>query len=672
MHKMARHFPWFRLLASCLLGASMTQAGCGGGAASTQSSPQPTLAAGLYFIAGSVGGGGYTLDGTGAAARFSGPEHIAADGDGNLYVTDDTTVRKVTPQGVVATVAGTPGQGGDGSGLDGIGAAARFYPGRAITADASGNAYVADVTGIRKVTPAGVVTTVNAAVGAAIAIDRAGNLYFTQTHCGVKVACYWTVEKLSPDGTLASLVTSAGQIATFGMLKAIAVDAAGNVYVSESSTPDGNRIRKMTPAGQITDAAGAGTGLSFDGIALDDAGNLYAADAGNDVIYTITQAGAAVVLAGSPGVQGSDDGTGPAARFNLPHDIVADAAGNLYVADTGNHTVRRIEPDGTVTTLAGTGMGRIYGSADGIGAAAQFTNPQGVAADAQGNLYVADTAMHTIRRVTPAGAVTTWAGSAGMQGDADGVGAAARFNLPTDVAVDASGNLYVTDAGNRTIRKVTPQGMVSTLAGSPGLRGTVDGTGAAARFTHPQGITIDPAGNLYVTDSEDTTIRRITPQGVVTTFAGSLKFSGSADGIGAAAQLSSPHGITIDQSGNLYVADTGNGSIRKITPAALVTTLPGTAGRFYGANGIAADLAGNLYVTNVLENRYPALPVNVSTISRIAPDGTMATIAGKANQQRIELGDLPGSLELPFGIARVGAGTFALTSGSSVLKLVIQ
>ncbi len=218
------------------------------------------------------------------------------------------------------------------------------------------------------------------------------------------------------------------------------------------------------------------------------------------------------------GASGSVDGTGSLARFNLPNALATDGAGNVYVADTFNHTIRKSTPAGVVSTLAGTAG--LTGSADGTGAAARFNLPIGVATDSAGNVYVGDSFNNVIRKITPAGVVSTLAGTAGASGSADGTGAAARFNLPRGVATDGAGNVYVADHSNHTIRKVTPAGVVSTLAGTAGLIGNTDATGAAASFNLPDGVATDGAGNVYVADSGNHTIRKITAVGGVTTVVG--------------------------------------------------------------------------------------------------------------------------------------------------------
>jgi len=248
----------------------------------------------------------------------------------------------------------------------------------------------------------------------------------------------------------------------------------------------------------------------------------------------------------------------------------------VYVADTFNHTIRKVTPGGVVTTLAG--LAGSSGSADGTGSAARFYNPYGVAVDSAGNVYVADTDNCTIRKVTPGGVVTTLAGLAGNRGSADGTGSAARFYNPFGVAVDSAGTVYVADSRNHTIRKVTPGGMVTTLAGLATSPGSADGTGSAARFYGPMGVAVDSAGNVYVADSSNYTIRKVTPGGVVTTLAGLAGNRGSADGTGSDARFYCPWGVAVDSAGNVYVADSLNHTIRKVTPSGVVTTLAGAAG----------------------------------------------------------------------------------------------
>jgi hypothetical protein len=313
-------------------------------------------------------------------------------------------------------------------------------------------------------------------------------------------------------------------------------------------------------------------------------------------------------LAGVAGSSGSSDGTGSTARFNFPYSIAIDTAGNVYVADTYNQTIRKITNAGVVTTLAGSAGNA--GSTNGTGSAARFNLPEGIAVDTAGNVFVADTFNHTIRKVTSAGIVTTFAGSAGSFGSTDGTGSAARFRFPYDIAVDTAGNVFVADTDNHTIRKITSAGVVTTLAGTAGSSGSTDGTGSAARFNFPSGVSLDTAGNIYVADQVNNTIRKVTSVGVVTTLAGTAGSSGSADGTGSAARFNFPWDIAVDTAGNLFVTDQSNNTIRKITSAGVVTTIAGSAGnsgsangtgsaaRFDSPSGIAVSTAGNVFVAD--------------------------------------------------------------------------
>jgi sugar lactone lactonase YvrE len=296
------------------------------------------------------------------------------------------------------------------------------------------------------------------------------------------------------------------------------------------------------------------------------------------------------------------DGTGDVVRFSQPLGVAIDSSGIVYVADYGNQRIRKIAADGTVTTFAGS----TQGFADGLGTAAKFNNARKVAVDSAGTVYVADN--NRIRKITPSGLVTTLAGS-GANGWSDGTGTAAQFNGSSDgIAVDSTGTVYISDSGGKSIRKVTPSGVVTTFAGS-GTSGSgyVDGTGTAARFNGADGIAVDSSGTLYVADSSNDRIRKITPSGVVTTLAGSTR--GFSDGTGTAAQFYLPVGIAVDSTGTLYVTDYFNKRIRKITPSGVVTTLAGSAtsgyadgtgaaAQFSNPFGITVDAMGTIYVTD--------------------------------------------------------------------------
>jgi Ice-binding-like/Putative Ig domain/Dockerin type I domain/NHL repeat len=617
-------------------------------------------------FAGPVGGRG-SIDGTGSVARFSYPRGVATDSAGNVYVADsaNAAIRKITPAGAVTTLAGLAGVRGS---ADGTGSAARFTGPNGVATDSVGNVYVADYDLIRKITPAGVTTTLaggtlgggdgtGSAAGfydpEGMATDSAGNVYVASGYSH-------TVRKVTPAGVVTTLAGSGspgsadgtGTAATFNRPAGVATDSGGNVYVADSLN---YTIRKITPAGVVTTLAGSanvagsadGTGSAAhfylpSGVATDSGGNIYVADTYNDTIRKITPAGVVTTLAGLGGSGyggsiGSADGTGSAARFFNPIGVATDSSGNVYVADTENHTIRKVTPAGVVTTLAGlAGVDdlNLYdsksgGSADGTGSAARFFDPEGVATDSGGNVYVADSGNNTIRKITPAGVVTTLAGLPLLAGSADGIGSFAHFAYPVGVATDSGGNVYVADFWNSTIRKITPAGVVTTLAGSAGLIGSTDGTGSAARFNSPMGVATDSGGNVYVADFWNSTIRKITPAGVVTTLAGSAGLIGSTDGTGSAARFQYPIGMATDNGGNVYVADYNNDTIRKITPAGVVTTLAGLGGvgsvdgtgsfaSFNQPRGVATDSGGNVYVADTGND----------TIRKITPAGVVTTLAG--------------------------------------------
>jgi hypothetical protein len=351
-------------------------------------------------------------------------------------------------------------------------------------------------------------------------------------------------------------------------------------------------------------------------------------------------------FAGMPGVVGSSNATGSAASFSRPHGVALDVSGNLYVADTQNHTIRKITPDGVVTTLAGT-AGK-HGTVDGTNSVARFYAPRGLAIDGTGNIYVGDFQSSTIRKVAPVGTdwvVTTVAGIAGTTGTNDGPGTSAQFAQPLDLAADSSGIIYVADTSNLTIRKITPDGTgwaVTTLAGNPGHQGIIDGTGGAAQFSGPQGITADHNGNVFVADGPS--IRKVTSAGGVTTLAGCpaggcTNAIGSADGSGTEARFGLAGGVAVDGTGSLYICDFGNKTIRKMTPTGsdwLVTTLAGSVGqtgatdgvgseaRFSGPAGVAVGSTGILYVSDFVDDR-----IAKGTVAPTAETLQFATDAGR-------------------------------------------
>ena len=611
----------------------------------------------MALFAGNLGGIG-NADGPRADASFWRPAGIAADGTGNVYVADsgNNTVRRIDTDGMVSTLAGKPGTIGS---EDGVGSEARFDVPTGIATDSSGNVYVADLwqNTIRKITPAAVVSTL------------AGTAFVGGSADGV------------------------GAEASFRVPRGLATDRDGNVYVADSLN---HTIRRITPEGRVSTLAGApGVAGSADGagadarfnwpggVATDGLGRVYVTDRLNFTLRQIGADGTVTTLAGAVGISGSADGIGTEARFFQSEGIAADGFGNLFVADTGNSIIRKVSSSGVVSTLAGA---RSPGYADGIGAEARFSSPAGIAVDSLGNAYVADTDSSTIRKISPDGQVSTYAGSVSLSGAVDAVGKDARFLNPVGVAADSVGNVYVADYRNSTIRRITPSASVSTLAGRAGEPGQVDGNGATARFAEPSGVATDRADNIYVIDSIHNVVRRISPAGRVSTLAGTGEL-GSADGDAAAASFrfcppgylshGSPTvdcrsaGIAVDAGGNIYLADTYNHTIRKISPSGAVSTVAGLAGssgsadgvgteaRFNQPRGIAVDAAGNIYVADTGETvgLFIAPGARNSTIRKIDPTGRVSTLAGQSGVTgSVDGVGAEARFSAPRGIAVDGAG----------------
>ncbi len=320
-------------------------------------------------------------------------------------------------------------------------------------------------------------------------------------------------------------------------------------------------VTTFAGSGAMGSVNGKGTGASFANmmaVTADDSGNLYVADSHNNLIRKITADGIVITLAGS-GLEGSVDGKADSATFFNPGGVAVDKKGNVYVADTHNSLIRKISADGFVSTFAGH---RIYKSIPGTDSTIRFDNPSGIAVDTEGNLYVSDWANDLIRKISPTGVITNLAGN-GDRGSKDGVGASASFYLPGGLTTDSAGNIFVADTYNNMIRKISPQGVVTTLAGNT-HPGSANGKGTAASFAHPAGVAIDAEGNLFVADAGNNKIRKVSPDGMVTTLAGN-GIRGATNGQDTTVSFNKPMGIATDKSGNIYVADYQNNLIRKIS-----------------------------------------------------------------------------------------------------------
>jgi sugar lactone lactonase YvrE len=615
---------------------------------------------GIELLAGWQGGRGQ-VDGLGVTARFDHPEGLTLDTAGNLYVadSDNTVIRKITPNGMVSTLAGSAGQSGY---VDGQGAAARFSGISGVSSDTAGNVYVADGSAIRKITPAGRVTTLagsgdnrgyvngngkvarfNSTNG--LCSDGAGNLYTADSQ---------TVRKISPNGEVNTVAGKAneqgfnggaGSDARFYSPRVQACDANGNVYLNDA-TPGAwpgefkSFVRKIDAQGAVTTLNEIGTkilqingmdpyiyNLGSTTMAIGSNGNLYIASALWTGIYTASTTGAVTRLIGRK----NSYENGKKAGVFSPMGIAVAANGTIYVTDREDSIIRTITPAGMVATFAGSPI-RFVGELSNM--PATFEGAEAIATDKQGNTYVTDAEHHIVRKITPNGVTTTLAGQARQTGYADG--ASALFNIPRGITTDGASNVYVADTANHVIRKITPAGIVSTLAGRAGSAGSADGTGDAARFNIPVGLANDTAGNLYVAESGGT-IRKITPAGVVSTRATLSDIQASS--------------LASDASGNLYAAR--RHVIIKLTTDGQLIGLAGTVDNvgskdgpasealFNDIHSITLDPAGNLYVS---EN-------SNHTIRKLSPAGMVTTFAGKSGVKGVKLGSLPGGLSGPGGIA---------------------
>jgi sugar lactone lactonase YvrE len=592
-----------------------------------------TAATRISSFAGPANGGGY-LDGSGTAVKFSAPRGVAVCPSGDIFVADtgNHVIRRTTPEGLTTTLAGKAGDPGSADGTAG----ARFNLPRGIAADSACNLYVTDSGShlIRRISSGGAVTTIAGAAGQAggadgraearfnrpgdLIIDSTGVLFVADTgnHTIRRIAADGEVTTFAGVRGVSGILNGTGTGASFNSPTSIAMDAAGIIYIGDSLN---RRIRRITAGAVVDDLLPSGVQVgSVIDVAVGPDGRVYWTDGERGVVQRFNTA--VETVAGTSFTRGHADGAGAAARFNEPASIAAAPDGSFVIAEAGNHVLRRMRAD-VVSTVVGSAP--LPGTDDGIGAQARFVYPGGVAFDRAGNLYVGE--QNRVRRIAPDGTTTTITGRSGESGVIDGPRESARLESTQYIAADDQGNIYTSEFWRHVVRKISPDGSVSTFVGRLDQPGTTDGDSSVARIKNPRGLAVDTAGNLYVGDAGNGAIRKVTPAGVVSTLASSA---------GAIMNL------TIDDQGNLYYGDEPS-RVRRVTPAGEVTTIF-TLPQTVGEPRIARQSDGTVYVVDV--NRH--------SIRRFTPAGQYDLYAGRDESP----GNQDGSLEdgrffLPRGMA---------------------
>ncbi len=589
-----------------------------------------------------------STDGNATDARFSSPCGLAIDAANNLYVADagNATIRRIAQDGTVSTLAGQAGQTGT---ANATGNAARFGQPFKLAFGPDGDLYVTDASNhrIRRVTPGGVVTSY--AGGSSPTVEP-------------------------------SYVDGAPDAARFSLPRGLAFAANGDLYVTDYGN---SRIRRIVRSGTAASAVEtfAGNGQTSEPQAsIDDVGTaagirnptalallnggLYTADAGGLLRRIDLTSKVVTTFSGSrTNLPGFADGSGPTVRMQQCEGLTAAADGSLF-AVTHPGAVRRITPAGVVTTIMSNPGVDALGtrtSDDGVTRAGElFQSPSAIAIDGAGSAFVTDDSLRTLRRITPSGQVSLVAGLAGSyHGGIDGVGSEAQFTNLNAIAIDGAGNGYVGD--RFSVRKITVDGRVTTLAGAYDQFGAVDARGAAARFQVITGIAVDGAGNVFVADGANAAIRRIDPSGNVTTHAGSLTHPGYTDGAPASARFTNPTGLAFGPGGVLYVADTGNCAIRKIASDGNVSTLYRGSCSTFSPYFIAVATDTTVFFTDLVTN----------SVGKVLPQGSVETLIPKATDGQTHLGS-NASIFQPTGIAIAGPKELLVTTRYLlVLKAVL-
>jgi uncharacterized protein (TIGR03437 family) len=629
------------------------------------------------------GDGGLAVN---ASLQF--PQGVAVGPDGTVYIADtgNDRIRQVTPAGLITTYAGNGSETFSGDG--GMATAASLFAPNSVAVDSAGNLYIADTrhSCIRKVATTGIITTVagNGVAGYAgdnvaatstslnepygIAVDSAGNLFIADTFNN-------RIRKVAVNGTIATLAGTgvpgyadgAAASAQFSFPKQLVLDSKGNVFVAD---PGNNLIRKITGATTSTVAGNFLRAFSGDGgaalsaslgnpssVAMDAAGDIFIADTQNGRIRMVNAINGSIqTVAGNGGFRNSPNGAlAPDAFLNNPQDVKIGPNDLLYIVDSQNERILRVNADNTTTTVAGNHQ---YGFSGDGGAATSATlyDPRQMAFDSAGNFYIADSQNLRIRKVSAAGVITTFAGNgnAGYSGDG-GVAASAALNYPTGVACDSAGNVYIADQLNNVVRKVAPNGAISTFAGTGTAGYNGDGIPAIqAALSEPERLFVDSNNRLYIADIYNHRVRMVTSDGIIHTVAGTGVAGYAGDGgLATQAELNSPAGVAVDSQGNVYIADTGNGAVRMVNTSGVISTVAGAGQEgFSGDGGFATQATlngprsmvpdnGALHIADTNNNRIRKVFQSSSSISSQATPNALTfsalSGAGPAAAQTVAL-----------------------------------
>ena len=681
------------------------------------------LAADVNYTITTVAGSSSAGDtGPATSALLLQAEQLAFDVQGNLFIADaaDHRIRRVSTAGIITTVAGTGAKGFSGDGAQAT--AAQLDSPYGIAFDSLGVLYIADLGNrrVRRVRADGIIETVAGGGTSAptdgatatqvrldsprnVAVDSTGTIYISDfganrlyrvnssgkigVHAGGGAAgapsdgvLATSIELLSPAGLAVGAgnrvyVAASGskrvfridsgvayQLNAIGLTAptGVAVDGAGTVYIAD----------RLHGATIMVLANGASTEIALAGRSVALNGNgVYLSD--SQVVRRITTTGVISIVAGTTGTFTGDGGAVQLSRLSLPSGACADSIGALYIADTGNHRIRKVALNGTITTLAGTGEAG-YSGDGGPAASAKLSSPGGVAIDRQGNLYIADTGNHVIRRVTPEGSIATLAGTgaAGYGGD-NVLASRSAFSSPGGVTVDSNGNLYIADTANHRVRKMFVNGVTVTLAGTgvAGFSGD-DGLATAAQLNAPLSTALDDTGNLYIADTGNNVVRRIAADGKITTLVRTQS-----------AAWNSPQGVAVSR-GDVIVSDTGNHRLLRVTAAGYVQVIAGTTVSGFSGDGgqaataavssprgLFADSLGSVYFADSANHRIRKLTIDTSTTDPLAPGGQAVVDAKLLSVgSYLEGAVAPGQLVSIIGSGlgpELGSGA-SMTAGSSV------